>query len=427
MLLRRLFYTCAFLSAMPTYAANFHDLTQHVSDHVQIIDARSSDYFNGWPQGNETRGGHYPNAVNINANWLPLLHHDQFQTLLTQDHLTPTTLTYVYGSKDNTEALTQALARQGFTHIQSINEPLSNYHGPLVALPNFQHLVSAQWLHQLIDGQHVNFAPKHGYKVIEVNWGPPTKYLFGHIPNSLYLNTDDIESKPWWNHVSAADLTKTFQSLGITENTTVILYGYNTMAADRAAQIMMYAGVKDVRLLNGGYPAWQSAQYPTQAFYNKATPSQFGTSIPANPRYIIGIPKVKQMLTNTVQNSVVSVRTWAEYTGKISGYSYIKPKGRILDAKWGQSGTNAYNMDSYYNPNHTVRNPYAIAALWKDWGITPQQNVTFYCGTGWRASVAFFDAYLMGWQDISVFDGGWYQWSGEKHDPTATGSVAIPA
>jgi rhodanese-related sulfurtransferase len=35
----------------------------------------------------------------------------------------------------------------------------------------------------------------------------------------------------------------------------------------------------------------------------------------------------------------------------------------------------------------------------------------FYCGTGWRASLAFFYAWLMGWEQIAVFDGGWFEWS----------------
>jgi thiosulfate/3-mercaptopyruvate sulfurtransferase len=36
-----------------------------------------------------------------------------------------------------------------------------------------------------------------------------------------------------------------------------------------------------------------------------------------------------------------------------------------------------------------------IAAQWRTWGVTPDKRVAFYCGTGWRASEAFFYAYLM--------------------------------
>jgi len=29
---------------------------------------------------------------------------------------------------------------------------------------------------------------------------------------------------------------------------------------------------------------------------------------------------------------------------------------------------------------------------------------------GWRGSKAWLNAWLMGWPDLAVFDGGWYEW-----------------
>jgi rhodanese-related sulfurtransferase len=52
-----------------------------------------------------------------------------------------------------------------------------------------------------------------------------------------------------------------------------------------------------------------------------------------------------------------------------------------------------------------------IAANWADAGITPDKRIAFYCGTGWRASETWFYAYLVGWDRIAVYDGGWFEWS----------------
>ena len=41
----------------------------------------------------------------------------------------------------------------------------------------------------------------------------------------------------------------------------------------------------------------------------------------------------------------------------------------------------------------------------------------FYCGTGWRASLAFFYAWLMNWERIGVYDGSWCEWSGDPANP----------
>ena len=59
----------------------------------------------------------------------------------------------------------------------------------------------------------------------------------------------------------------------------------------------------------------------------------------------------------------------------------------------------------------------AIETMWREAGIVREQHAAFYCGTGWRASLAFFYAWLMGWERISVYDGGWMEWSREPSNP----------
>ena len=59
---------------------------------------------------------------------------------------------------------------------------------------------------------------------------------------------------------------------------------------------------------------------------------------------------------------------------------------------------------------NTMFNYEMIADRWELWGITPDKEVSFHCGTGWRASETYFYAYALGWEDIHVYDGGWYEW-----------------
>jgi 3-mercaptopyruvate sulfurtransferase SseA len=58
-----------------------------------------------------------------------------------------------------------------------------------------------------------------------------------------------------------------------------------------------------------------------------------------------------------------------------------------------------------------------IVRMWQACGIHADQSAVFYCGTGWRASLAFYYAWLMGWERIAVFDGGWCEWSREQGNP----------
>ena len=39
--------------------------------------------------------------------------------------------------------------------------------------------------------------------------------------------------------------------------------------------------------------------------------------------------------------------------------------------------------------------------------------MVFYCGTGWRASLALFHAYLMGWDRAALYDPGWFEWGAD--------------
>ncbi len=101
--------------------------------------------------------------------------------------------------------------------------------------------------------------------------------------------------------------------------------------------------------------------------------------------------------------SLVSVRSWPEFIGTTSGYSYIKPKGDIAGARWGHAGSDSTHMEDFHNPDGTMRSADDIAALWRQWNILPSQQVAFYCGTGWRASETFMYARAMGWPHVAVY------------------------
>lgn len=250
------------------------------------------------------------------------------------------------------------------------------------------------------------------------------------------MDTLALESSETWNRRSPKELKKALEEHGITVDTTVILYG-KFMAPDnsdefpgsaaghigafRNAFIMMYAGVKDVRVLNGGYQSWKDACFETS--YNdipKIPITDFGAEVPGKPELAVDITEAKRMIESDTAE-LVCVRSWPEYLGEVSGYNYIERKGRIPGAIFGNCGTDAYHMENYRNVDHTIREAQEVAAIWNEVGITPNKYLAFYCGTGWRGSEAFFNAWLMGWPRVSVFDGGWFEWSNNKKNPYETG------
>ena len=63
----------------------------------------------------------------------------------------------------------------------------------------------------------------------------------------------------------------------------------------------------------------------------------------------------------------------------------------------------ANSMSDFHNPDGTMKPAREIPAMWDEWNIEPTQQAAFYCGTGWRASEAFFYAWLDGLGSGSAF------------------------
>ena len=58
-----------------------------------------------------------------------------------------------------------------------------------------------------------------------------------------------------------------------------------------------------------------------------------------------------------------------------------------------------------------LRDPEAVKARWEGIGLHEDGGpVIFYCGTGWRSSISFLLAHIMGWESKN-YDDGWYGWS----------------
>jgi hypothetical protein len=90
----------------------------------------------------------------------------------------------------------------------------------------------------------------------------------------------------------------------------------------------------------------------------------FGAPIPGQPQLMVDMEQARGML-HRQDASLVSIRSWPEFIGETSGYSYIKPKGEIAGARWGHAGSDATHMEDFHNPDGTMRSADDIAAMWK--------------------------------------------------------------
>ena len=396
-----------------------------------IVDVRPIAAYNGWRLQGEARGGHIPGAVAFPAAWLHSVDAAEIDRLLVAKGITADRDIVVYGDGLEAEAFTAKLHGLGIEGSRILEDGFPAWAAddrlPVERLARFDKLVHIEWLRQVLDGERPEAAPQGKVLLFHVNFGVPEEYADGHIPGALYLDTNWLEDPVDWNRRSPEAIDNALRSLGITHDTTVVVYGRDTqgdanekwpgrragqIAATRALMILRYAGVADVRLLDGGYDWWVQAGYQLETLHRNPTPvDAFGVRVPLRPEVIVDIEEAKEILADQAGAALVSVRTWREHIGASSGYNYIGPAGRIAGDVWGNCGTDSYHMQHYRNVDNTMRAYPEIAANWAEAGITADKWVAFYCGTGWRASETWFYAYLQDWRRIAVYDGGWFEWS----------------
>ena len=407
-------------------------------DNTIFVDVRPVEAYNGWKLEAEKRGGHIKGARSLPGKWAKYM---DWIEIVRSKGILPSNQIILYGyNRGEVEKVAQKFWDAGYEKLMYYGDFVNGWsaddHLPMEKLKNYHQLVSADWVKDLLDGKSPQTFENDSFVVLHAHYRNRDAYLGGHIPGATDIDTLALEAPETWNRRSPEELKKALEEHGVTAGTTVVLYGKHMfpsnddpfpgsaagdIGAIRCAFIMMYAGVKDVRILNGGFQSWQDAGYEISTEDVPKRPvAEFGVTIPQKPELAVDLPGAKEMLASD-KAELVCVRSWPEYIGEVSGYNYIEQKGRIPGAIFGNCGSDAYHMENYRNLDHTTREYGEIASTWKEVGITPDKHLAFYCGTGWRGSEAFFNAWLMGWPQVSVFDGGWFEWVNNGDNPYETG------
>jgi len=410
-----------------------------------VVDVRPRAAYNGWRLADEPRGGHVPGARSLPGRWLDRA---DPATLVERKGITrDDSLTlYGYTGRDARTAAT-VLREAGYedvaVHPGFVEEWVADPQRPLDRLERYRHLVSPAWLRTLVRGGTPREYSGGEYVLCHVHADEYADYERGHVPGALPLDTGSLENPTDWNRRSPAELGEALRTHGIRHDTTVVLYGRPAdsrageascsggsaghLGAMRCAVLMLYAGVEDVRILDGGLAAWNAAGFETSTEPTEPRGVEsFGRDVPARPEFIVDRPGAEALLASD-RGTLVSVRSKAEFLGDTSGYEYVTSEGRIPGSTFGNCGSDPYHMENYRTVDERMRESRAVAAEWADNGIVPEADVAFYCGTGWRGSEAFVHAYLMGWTDIAVYDGGWHDWCTDPDTPIERGPPADTA
>ena len=262
--------------------------------------------------------------------------------------------------------------------------------------PNTKLLVNADWLKQHQNDKNV--VVLHAvYRADE--------YQKGHIPGALQLVWNDfvVQSETQASELPPVEkLEATFERLGVSDNSTVIVYG-DPIAAARAFMTLEYIGHRDVRVLDGALASWRAAGHPVVT--DKVAPKAVG-KLKTKPRsFVVDAEWVDANRANS-KYSLIDARPVNEFTGS-DEHDGMKG-GHIPGAQ------NIYWTRFLKSREEPVLLPIAeLQALFNRAGATKDKDVIVYCMVGMRASVAYFVSRYLGY-DTKFYDGSWVDWSARQ-------------
>lgn len=252
--------------------------------------------------------------------------------------------------------------------------------------------------------------------LLDVRWqlgGPPghESYLEGHIPGAVYVDldtelarhgepTDGRHPLP-----ERADLQAAARRWGISEGDSVVAYDAvgNTSAA-RAWWLLRWAGIADVRLLDGALGAWTSAGHPLTTADVVPDPG----TVTLTPGHLPVLPFEH---VEAYQGVLLDARAAERYRGEVEP---VDPKAGHIPGALSAPTVDNLAADGRFLPAKELR------ARFDALGVEAGAPVAAYCGSGVTAAHQVAALAIAGYDDAALFPGSWSQWS--NHDlPVATG------
>ena len=252
--------------------------------------------------------------------------------------------------------------------------------------------------------------------LLDVRWalGDPNghrHYLDGHLPGAVYVDLDtELASPPSPGEgrhplPDLEALQATARRWGIREGSSVVAYDNGgNLAAARAWWLLRWAGVADVRLLDGGLAAWSDR--PLETGFGRA-PEPGDVVLKPGQLPVLSIDEAAAL---PGQGTLLDARAGERYRGE---QEPVDPRaGHIPGAVSAPTGDNL-TADGRFHPVAE------LSARFRELGAA-NGRVGVYCGSGVTAAHEIAALAIAG-IDAALYPGSWSQWSNRPDRPAATG------
>lgn len=275
-------------------------------------------------------------------------------------------------------------------------------------------LVSTQWLYENLENPNL--------VIIDIR--SKEEYLRGHIPKAVNVPFDFPESA--WITVrnglllevpTKEALFQTIGSIGIKNDSLVVVVGkvpectcplgncpFPLADAGRVAETLIYAGLKNVSILDGGHEKWTDEGKPLSAEAVSPAPTAYrGTirdSLITTKKYVL--EKVNSKRSDAV---IIDARDPQVYFG-VSVEEFSPIPGHIKGAKNLPAPWLWENLRTYKSLE-IIREVVSSVI-----GEDKSREIIIYCGVGgYTFAWGFILTEALGYTNVKLYDGSYEEWA----------------
>lgn len=278
-------------------------------------------------------------------------------------------------------------------------------------------LVSADWVAERLD---VFQRDDPSLRLLEVDINP-SNYNQGHVPGATKIDWKrDLQDSTTFDVPTKTDFETLFGGVGITEKSTVVVYGdmMNWFAA-YAYWLLSYYNHADVRLLDGGRDFWVEHDQPLTTDVTQFTARSYATDSSDKT-----IRADKEEIEDAMIRGIplVDVRTPEEYRGEIlapPGWNEGVQRGGHIPGAMNIPWSQVVNGDGCFKPATDLRELYDAV------GIDGENEIITYCRIGERSALTWFVLHeLLGYENVRNYYGSWVEWGNTVGAPIEKGQRA---
>jgi thiosulfate/3-mercaptopyruvate sulfurtransferase len=215
-----------------------------------------------------------------------------------------------------------------------------------------------------------------------------------HITGAVHIRYQDLNDDMAML-IPADQIAKILGEKGISETKTIVLYDDGTQKySGRVYWVLKYLGAPDVKILDGGMPAWRASRKPVTRTATTIKPVTFTPNV--QTKYLATMADLSKS-----GSVVVDARSVAEFNGTAD--TKLRP-GRIPGSV-NIEYVNVMDGDGKLLPNDQIQ------AFFTKNGVTKDKTVIVYCETSVRAGILFHVlTSALDYPNVKLYDGAYREW-----------------